>query len=180
MKTIKYLLFISLSILLSACCDEIYTGRLEVDVTPIYDLNIGTQEVQRLSDLIDLDKFSPAFPNDEPSNILFWGYVGNTEVRFYLETDIATASDTFTYECEAFVDDPSRIEYGGEGDNQYCLPYVTEIRMDPEGFCLPTDNYSSYVVFQKGRLAIEINDVLSKPNGEDLDEVIKSVADAFR
>jgi len=166
-------------LLLTSCCGEIYADQPDVNINPIYEIEVDSEGIDKLTDLIDLSRFPPRYPDEEPSDIVYWGYLNFVNVRFYLAPDERIANDWFTQDCESFVEQPSRIRYGGEGDNRYCIPYITQARNDPEGLCLPLDRYHLYIVFQKGRLIMVIDETRNDRDGGNLTEIIEEVADSF-
>lgn len=149
MKTKGLIVYTVLLILLSSCCGEIYVDDLDVDVNPLYELDVNTQDAESLSDLIDLERFPPLDP-ESPSNteITYWGTWQRVDVHLYLAPDIQWAQSWFFDDCESTVERPSRITFGGDDNNQYCIPYVTEGRSEFELGCSPTGDYYSSVLYR--------------------------------
>ncbi len=167
----------SFTYLLSACCAEIRSPQI-VDVTPLYNVIIQ-KPINNIYDIINIEIFEN-YEGGKNFGIGSWPHHpdwNNIEVTFHLMPDYQTSLQEFNNSCEFYFDDPSKFSYGGEINNQYCISYVIQERSDPEGFCVPMRNFISFVVFQKGRLIIEIHETSSKKNIWVKDQVIKFLAE---
>ncbi len=198
---LQSLLFVT--ILITGCCGEIYAGDQEVDISPLYDKDIDIGSVQQIKDIIDLSLFDTIHNLKDPilsqdsysgafiSAIFFDGgklleelpgitrsYV---EVTLILEKDSLEASKYINSECESplFID-KTRIIKGGIEDNRYCISYIKEIRDSIEVFCLPRNEYSSFVIFQKGRLIIFLDEFSTVPNTSNKNIIIQFLADNLK
>lgn len=161
MKTIfRALLLISL-FLASACCGEIISGKPDINVAPLQDLEIQTQNADSISDLLDTSHLNAQ--SDTGIQRFFRGSWMGVDIMLILDDDVESASELFVSSCEFSYDDPSLITYGGEGENRYCIPYEIEMRNSVEMLCSPTGLYISKVVFQKQRLVIEITEITNNP-----------------
>jgi hypothetical protein len=102
-------------------------------------------------------------------------------VSFLLFDDVKAAQDNFTSYCTRSGWTSSYIKFHGEYGNQYCISYVQQYRQAPDAFCHPTNQYVSFVVFQKGRLEISIDETVYSETGHDLvfskDAVILKLAE---
>lgn len=188
------LVAIFLSLLLSGCCGEIWAGKQNVNVQPLYDLDLNLKDVENISDLIDLKIFednikiqednyvwvSLSGPNkkflDIPSGSSMW-------ITFRLANNLESSRKNFEIYCtkESSGWASSNVEYGGSQDNQYCISYIQQYRTSPESLCRPMDQYVSYVLFQKDRLVIELFETIYSETGHDLafskDAVILKLAE---
>jgi hypothetical protein len=66
---------------------------------------------------------------------------------------------------------------GEEGNNRYCISYVAEEEGTLEELCKPTGRYDSYVVFQKGKLVIEIQEYSTDKSSTAKNDVISQLAE---
>jgi hypothetical protein len=123
----RYLLILALGIaLISTCSGEIQYSQ-EVDVSPLYELPVSLK-VQSVDDLSELDIFDQLKPYGPEVYLGEWRRDGGgkypepitVQVYFEVFMDTQSAADSFAGLCE-WVEDSSRIEYGGEGENQYCI-----------------------------------------------------------
>lgn len=170
-----------LAVLLSACCGEIRYSQ-DVDVDPLYELPVPL--VQSKDDLAELDIFDRMTPYP-------YGYLGEwiggetskhpdlygVKVNLDVHPDSQSAANSFIYECQnPLFRDSSKIEYGGDGENQYCISYVKEIRGSVDTFCMSTGKYVSFVVFLKGNLVIIIQEEITGKVSTAKDDVIELLA----
>jgi hypothetical protein len=175
------LVSIFMSLLLSGCCGEIWAGKQNVNVQPLYDLDLNLKDVENISDLIDLKIFegnikiqednyvwvSLSGPNkmflDIPSGSSMW-------ITFRLANNLESSRENFEIYCtkESSGWASSSVEYDGSQDNQYCISYIQQYRTSPESLCRPMNQYVSYVLFQKDRLLIELFETIHSDTGRDL------------
>jgi len=172
-----FLLFAFLILLRWSCSWEIRYSQ-EVDVTPLYELPVPLK-IQSADELAELDIFDQLTP-------FGYGYRGEwvggdfygVRVDMELLADSQTASDTFTGQCEiSSFKAQSRFEYGGEGENRYCISYVQEYRASIDSFCSPLGKYVSFVVFQKGNMVIRIWEETKDKDSTAKDDVIALLAE---
>ena len=169
------------AMLLSACCGEVRYSQ-EVNVSSLYELPVPL--VQSKDDLAELDIFDRMTPYR-------YGYLGEwlggeiskhpdfygVKVNLDVHPDSQSAANSFTYECRnPLFRDSSEIEYGGDGENQYCISYVKEIRGSVDTFCMSTGKYVSFVVFLKGNLVIAIREETRDKDSTVKDDVIELLA----
>jgi hypothetical protein len=154
-----YLLFFVYVVLTG--CEDIIPYRRNVKVAPLMDLVIPP----------DMDLSPWTNPDAGYQSIGRRGVFTNVE-RF---PSVAEAYEEFHIECEHAHYKP-RVTYGGQGDNQYCVSPVDTGRSDPEGFCLPSGDYRSYVIIQKDDVVIEIYEESIVRNSSRKDEVIAQLA----
>ncbi|CAG0979729.1 hypothetical protein ANAEL_01673 [Anaerolineales bacterium] len=146
---------------LSACCGPIKSPQ-EVDVSPLLNAKIP-EDATRASEIFNVKVFDSYDALIEKGE---WTGLGeNTDLngivvyfRFVNAPD--SPADKFTWKCERALgwgttDD---FVFGGSTDNQFCVSYVNETRSTPDAFCVPTGEYQSFVVFQKGKLIITIEE----------------------
>jgi hypothetical protein len=169
-----------MTILLSACCSEIYSGNQEVDVQPLLDAQVNLEGVDSISSLLDVKEFGKVEIQDDgyawvtisgPSQQLpDINPASRIEVALKLADSNESAREDFQGECTNpfYGWTSSSIANGGEQDNQYCISYIRQLRESPEGLCLPTQQYNSSVVFQKDRLVITIDEYTYSESGKDL------------
>lgn len=175
-------MLIIIAMLLNACCGEIRSSQV-VEVSPLYELPTPL-DIQSEDDIAKLDIFDQMTPYG-------YGYRGewlggdeskhpnlySVKVDLELLSDIQSANDIFIGECEhPSFNDRSRIKYEGIDGNQYCVSYVQEYRYSIEEFCMPTGEYVSFVVFQKGNLIIRIWEDTRDKNSTAKDDVIELLA----
>jgi hypothetical protein len=180
-----------ISFLLSGCCGEIRSGDQKVDVGPLYDIDLNLKDVKKISDVIDASMFDVVEIQEDFSILARW--VGPTEkmpsinsssaidISFLLFDEVKTAQDNFTSECTSAGWISSDKYYGGKLDNQYCVSQVRRLRQASDAFCQPTNQYVSFVIFQKNRLVISIDETVYSETGHDLvfskDAVILKLAE---
>ena len=108
--------------------------------------------------------------------------LGGIVVYFWIVNAPNSPADEFIWECEhawgwGTTDD---FVFGGSKDNQFCVSYVNEMRYTPDAFCLPMGEYESYVVFQKGKLIIEIRERSLDKHSQAKSEAISLLAQSIK
>lgn len=88
------------SAFVNGCCGDIYKGKQTVDVSPLYKLDLHLDNVQKITDIVDVTVF-----DDEPS-IEDWSILGSfydngyITVLMYLNGDVDMAARDFQDACE--------------------------------------------------------------------------------
>lgn len=181
-----------MNLILAACCSEIQAGKQEVNVQPLYKIQLHLDDAKSISNIIDLqvpdniesqrDNYgwirlsgpTIRFPGINPSSDIY--------IAFRLANDLDASRENFQFRCSRkdSGSGSSIIEYGGIQDNQYCISQVARLRQAPDAFCQPTNQYVSFVIFQKDRLVIEIDETIYSETGQDLvfskDSIIQKLA----
>ncbi len=121
------------------------------------------------------ESFESRFSNKDGENASY------IEVRVYLFNNIENTKKFYKSCCEKswYKPDLSKFKFGGNNDDRYCLSYVEQIREAPEAFSVPSNEYKSFVCFQKKCLVIQIIEITNKRNYSKKDEIIRQVADAL-
>jgi hypothetical protein len=175
---------------LSSCCGEIRAGDQNVNVLPLYNVHLDLKGVEKMSDVINVNIFDIVEIN-EPTYLWVRGGPSNKlpeiqpassfDIAFSLSESTNAALENFSNRCDRLGWTSAEIVYGGETDNQYCISYVQELRAPPDGYCQPTNQYVSYVIFLKDRLVISIEENIYSETGHDLvfskDAVILKLAE---
>ncbi len=200
---IKNYIILSLTVLiynifLTSCCGEIIIGKQNINPLPLYSIEINIGSAHEIRELIDLSLFDEAGSYDPifnpyiGSNIDAWFFNkgkllgsfpggSNVEVHFQLFEDKFSARDSYYSVCETpLFTDESKIIYEGIIENQYCISYIQRIRESIEVLCMPRNEYSSFIAFQKDRLVIVLNELSTIPQTTNKDIVIKYLADNLR
>ena len=141
------------------------------------------QDADRVDDFIDLEVFDTYDSAIEMGNWTSQG--GNHDlvgivVYFRLLADANSAQEKFIWECQRWWKTTDDFVFGGSEDNQYCVSYIATELNDPEGLCLQTGRYESFVVFQKGRFVITIKEMTKDRNSRAKDKAIKLLAQAIK
>jgi hypothetical protein len=163
---------------LSGCCGEIWVGKQAVNVQPLYNTQLSLNGVENISDIIDASIFD--WIEIQDSTHLLAGWSIPTErlpginsssgivVSLLLFDDVESAQNNFTSYCTRSGWTQSGIEFFGDHGNQYCISYIQQYRQAPDALCQPTNQYVSFVVFQKDRLQISIDETVYSETGRDL------------
>jgi|WetSurMetagenome_2_1015567.scaffolds.fasta_scaffold15561_3 hypothetical protein len=163
--------------LITGCCNEIYSGTQEVDVDPLYQAPIPVSPTLAI---FHVEDYGATVTNnvytrfDWPIEDPALAKTSSIEVILELQSD--DVSRWFESDCSAYLKTTSKFIFGGEGDNQYCISYVSEFRNPPEPLCLGTGEYESYVVFQKGKIIITIREYSSDKKSTLKNAVITQLA----
>jgi hypothetical protein len=169
-----FLIIVTLS---TACCNEIYSGAQEVDVDPLFlsvipdSPSLAIFHVEDYGAKVDNNAYTRFnWPIEDPA------LAKTSSIEVILELQSDDAGRWFQSDCSAYLKKTSKFIFGGEGDNRYCISYVSEMRNPPEPFCLGTGEYESYVVFQKGRIIITIREYSSDKKSTLKNDVIAQLA----
>jgi hypothetical protein len=146
---------------LSACCGPIKSMQ-EVDVSPLLNAKIP-EDAMTASDIFDVkvfDSYDGLIEKGEWMGLGENADLGGIVVYFRFVNALNSSANNFIWECEhawgwGTTDD---FIFGGSTDNQFCASYVNETRSTPDAFCMPTGEYESFVVLQKGKLIITIRE----------------------
>jgi hypothetical protein len=189
MKYVGPLMFFMI-FFLSACCGKVYTGKQEVDVRPLIDAQVNLEGVDSISTLFDVKTLGKVvIQEDKYARIIIFGPskelpdinpFSEVDMTFSLADDVESAREDFQSECRTLSAwSIYGIKLDGEQDNQFCISYVYQRRVFPE-VCSPTNQYNSFVVFQKDRLVIAINEYTESESGKDItfskDAIIRLLA----
>lgn len=180
------------SFVLSACCVPTKSTQ-QVDVMPLHLVEVR-QDMDKVGNLFDLEVFDTYDPeyevfNKNPDFVFVtgnWTSHGNhpdlveVDVQFLMLANAKSARETFLLECQRYDWDTDDFVFGGSEDNQYCISYTRTELQAPDGLCLQTGRYESFVVFQKGRLLITIHEYTHDRNSHAKDKAIKLLAEAVK
>jgi len=180
----KLYLFLHLSVIvffLCACCGPIKSPQL-VDVSPLQEAKIP-QDAVRASDIFDTEIFDTYDPILEKGE-----WTGNeknpdlvrVEVYFWLLNDKQSPQEEFMWECERWWNSTDGFIFGGDPDNQFCISYVNGMRYPPDALCMPTGDYESFVVFQKGKVIITVLETSKDKAGLAKNEAIELLSQAIK
>lgn len=163
-------------------CGEMRYLRV-VDVSPLYELPVPLK-IQTVDDLAELDIFDHWTPYGPDGYLGEWRgrhpQFHTVKVYFEIFEDTRSAADSFSGECEySGFNAQFWFEYGGEGENRYCVSYVQQYRASPDSFCTPLGKYISFVVFQKGNMVIRLWEETEDKDSTVKDEVIELLAEAL-
>jgi hypothetical protein len=139
-------------------CQDVIPHRRDANIAPLMDLVIPAG--------FDLSKWTNK--EAELQSMGRNGVFTNVE-RF---SSIAAAHEEFNFKCDSWG---ASVNYGGQGDNQYCISAIRTLREDPEGLCISVGRYSSYVIIQKGDVIIEIHEESSDKNSTQKDIAIEQL-----
>ena len=173
--------FCLIILVLSACCAPIKSPQ-QVDVLPLYNATLLIKS-DHVEDLISLDIFDTYNSNIELGG---WSSSGdnpdlvNVEVMFEIISDLQHAREEFLWECQRRWDTTDDFIFGGSDDNQYCISYVIAAKHSPDALCLPSGEYSSLVVFQKGGLLIRLDEWTRDKNSRAKDKAIRLLTQAIK
>jgi hypothetical protein len=192
----RLIIYIFLCLSITSCCGEINKGKQEVDVSSLYKTKIEIGTAKKISDLIDLSLFddvvsdnrisdfagtnvSAIFYNGgkllEPREEITRSYV---EIQLILLDSTSEAEYYFNYFCDSQIYlDKSYFIISGVSGNRYCISYVQQVRESLEILCLPRAEYISYIVFEKDRLIIILNEFSTIVNSNNNEVIIKFLAD---
>ena len=170
------------SIILSACCVPVKSTQV-VDVTPLHLAQVR-QDASQINELIDLEIFDTyaastfgmgnwTAQGDNPD-------LAGLHVYLMLLADTKSAQESFLWECQRWWGTTDDFIFGGSEDNQYCISYTRTELHTPDGLCLQTGSYESFVVFQKGRLVITIWEMAKDRKSRAKDKAIKLLAEAIK
>jgi hypothetical protein len=183
---------LSLVLLLSGCCGKgvAYWAEQEVDITPLYDIELNLQDAKTISDVIDTSIFDRMEAPITDTTLLAtitdnWTELqpnSSVSVLISLRPDVNSAQNGFNSACGTMSEISREVEFGGEKGNQYCItPIGQQMYSSDTPFCRPTGDYLSNVVFQKNRLIIFISERMYSENGKGFvsskDVVIRRLAE---
>lgn len=107
-----------------------------------------------------------------------FGNVGISIVEYY---NVQDARDYFNYFAERIQKDYEIYEINNNSeDNRSMISHLKQSRTDPEGFSRLMDEYSSYIIFQKGNFYIQLFDLVKKDNINKKEDLFKKVAIALK
>jgi hypothetical protein len=178
-----YLCVLIITMSLSACCGPIKSPQ-EVDVSPLLNAKIP-EDAMRISDIFDLkifDSYDALIDKGEWTGLGENTNLSGIVVYFWFVNASDSPADKFTWECEhawgwSTTDD---FVFGGSTDNQFCVSYVNETRSTPDAFCMPTGEYESFVVFQKGELIITIRERSLDKHSQAKNKAISLLAQSIK
>lgn len=131
-------------------------------------------------DLSIFDSYTLIIPKWVDATIYYHAGEGGHPNESYLQVDVELNDNAGQAEiglqkrCHWHAPDS---EPQGNDKGRYCASYVVEEMADPEGLCLPSGLYNSYVVLQKDNLVITVHEWTRDKNSRRKDQVIRLLAE---
>lgn len=168
-STFLIALCITFAMLVSGCGKE-DSQEILIDVAPLYNLELPQDFIFDEGWVGEWDTTQEGFHSISTRSML--------DVYFWQHPDVQAAADLLVPTCLFGLTGSSTYLLGGEGENRYCISSVQEeIVCDLPFLCRPTGNYFSNVVFQKGKILIEIKEVGWDVNNKAREDAIRLLAE---
>jgi len=91
-----------------------------------------------------------------------------------------SADDFLTWYCEDGVhEDDVEIAWGSLDSGRWCTSPILQERGDPEGLCLPLDQYWSMVAIRKGNVLIMVTETGPDPAQRSTQSVLHEIASSL-
>lgn len=186
---IAFIIFVPICIVISLCSTITYSlSKCDQDI--IFDHEVETKTIYNAK-LKENLYIRTEFPDYEVVSDNYSGIYMKKELNIdgsMITVSIeqvptnGNATDLFQNWCKNswYKDNKSEFEIHEDTSgvpNAYCISYLKQHKSDPEGFCLPSNQYSSFAVFQKDNIVFKVSEISYSKTDLKKDQIIEDITE---